>query len=207
MEINIIAIFFSFVLNILKRYSSKFCSFIIERLYSFNETSEINNLNLEIKNLKREKDSYNPIDEFAKYALVDRKLNKSLDKLQIQKNKIRSVKMKKIFYFNVVYTSIIGAMSIYLIYSNYDKPIIDFSNLVEDYSSDNKGFNRLDFPDYMTNKSMPSDTLIFYPMHNFLSFPSTHKKNSIGVTAWLFLINRSIDIFINKFINNRAKID
>ena len=108
MEINAVAIFFSFIINILKRYSSKVCSFLIEKLYNFIETAEINSLNQEIKVLIREKDSFNPIDEFAKYALVDRKLNKALDKLQVQKSKIRSVKMKKMVYFNVIYNFVIG---------------------------------------------------------------------------------------------------
>lgn len=210
MEINAVAIFFSFIINILKRYSSKVCSFLIEKLYNFTETAEINSLNQEIKVLIREKDSFNPIDEFAKYALVDRKLNKALDKLQVQKSKIRSVKMKKMVYFNVIYNFVIGAMSVYLIYKNYDKPIIDFSNLVETYSyGQTEGINQddLNFNGTKTSSTSSSDPIIFYPLHNFLSFPSTHKKNSIGVTVWLFLVNRSIDICLNKFSNNRVKVD
>ena len=43
------------------------------------------------------------------------------------------------------------------------------------------------------------DPILFYPLNNFLSFPSIHKRNSIGVTVWLFFVNRSMEIFLNKF--------
>jgi len=209
MEINVLAIIFSFVINFLKRYSSKVCSFLIDKLYNFTETTEINSLNVEIKALIREKDQFNPIDEFAKYALVDRKLNKALDKLQVHKTNIRSVKMKKMFYFNMVYTFIIGVMSVALIWKNYDKPIIDFSSIITKYSTTPAKVDNVDnlILNNTNTEKIYDGPIIFYPLNNFLSFPSTHKKNSIGVTAWLFLVNRSIEIFLNKFVNNRAKID
>jgi hypothetical protein len=206
MEINVLAIIFSFVINFLKRYSSKVCSFLIDKLYNFTETTEINSLNVEIKALIREKDQFNPIDEFAKYALADRKLNKALDKLQVHKTNIRSVKMKKMFYFNMVYTFIIGVISVALIWKNYDKPIIDFSSIITKDSSAQPLVDNLILNNTNTEKIF-NGPIIFYPLNNLLSFPSTHKKNSIGVTAWLFLVNRSIEIFLNKFVNNRAKID
>ena len=199
MEINAWAILFSFLINFLRRSSSKICSFLVDKLYKITETNEINQLKTEIKTFQNEKDSYNPIDEFAKYALVDRKLNKALDKLNSLKSTNRTFKMKKMFYFNIAYTIFIGIISIALIWTNYDRPIIDFSNLVESYSSRNLNGTA---PVY----DAENVAIIFYPLNNFLSFPSTDKKNSIGVTVWLFFVNRSIDMFINKY-NARIKTD
>ena len=204
MEINAWAILMSFLINFLKRYSSKVCSFLVDKFYNLAEKNDIDKLNEEIKSHKHEKDSFNPIDEFAKYALADRKLNKALDKLQKAKTSIRTFKMKKMFYFNVAYTLIIGIFSIALIINQYDKPIIDFSNLAKLASQNHSSAGTIDIETSTRSEEAP---VIFYPLNNFLSFPSTDKKNSIGVTAMLFLVNRSIEIFINIFQNNRVKVE
>ena len=210
MEVNVWAIFFSFLINFLRRSSSKVCSFLVDKIYHSADSAELLTQNVEVITYQREKDSYSPIDEFAKYALADRKLNKALDKVAACKTKIRAFKMKKMVFFNVAYTIMIGVMSVSLIWSNYDKPIIDFSNLVETYAS-----RRRDPASIATNLN---DTLshnvthdheypiIFYPLNNFLAFPSTHRKNSIGVTVWLFFVNRFIEICINKY-TNRVKTE
>ena len=212
MQINILAIILSFLINILKRNSSRVCSLLIDKLYNLTETKEINALNEEIRQLKREKDSYNPIDEFAKYALADRKLNKILDKVQSSKTNIRTFKMKKMFYSNIVYNCVIAAFSIALIWDNYDKPIIDFSNLTQySHSISHSDQNDLNLNSSSKLDDAPLeklDPILFYPLNNFLSFPSIHKRNSIGVTVWLFFVNRSMEIFLNKFhSSNRVKIE
>ena len=81
MEINFTAIIISFVINFLKRYSQKVCSYLINKIYNPPEGSELINLNNEVKRLKKERDQFNQVDEFAKYTLIDRKVNKVLDKI------------------------------------------------------------------------------------------------------------------------------
>lgn len=196
MEINFTAIVISFLINFLKRYSQKVCTYVINKIYSSPEAGEMATLNNEVKRLKKERDQYNQIDEFAKYTLVERKLNKVLDKIKASKNDIRTTKMSKMIYFKIGYFVVISLFSIALIWYYYDKPIIDFDSYVN--SNQNQ-----------TKDDVKSNFVIFYPLNNFLSFPATHKQNSIGVTFWLFFVNRFIEIFLNKFssLSNQTKID
>lgn len=180
MEVNLLVVFLSFLINLSKRYSSEICSHFLAKYFSF-ENKEINELKEEIRNVKKERDSLNPIDQFAKFALADRKINKLADKLKDYKSKIQSERMKKMMYFNVVFTVITVLMSIYLIWTNYDKPVIDFSSIFE------------------SDHSSKDELNIFFPFGGFMSFPNKDRLNSIGVTAWLFIVNRFIDISINKF--------
>lgn len=184
MEINIIAVILSFLINLLKRYSSKISSFILSKVYK-SETNEILELNNEIKALKKERDSFNQIEEFARYALVDRKINKILDKIKDIRGKINAEKMAKIMYFNVFFTVLILLASVTLIWWNYNTPIIDFNPTSA----------------HQDGQSTYLNENIFFPLDKFLSFPCTQRKNSIGVTAWLFIVNRFIDISINKLNN------
>ena len=71
-------------------------------------------------------------------------------------------------------------LSIRLIWSNYDKPIIDFAGMLP-----NRG----------------DDSNIFFPLNHFLTFPTTSRVNCVGVTMWLFVLNRLIDIISNKIKN------
>jgi len=182
MEINYLAIILSFLLNLLKRYSSKICTFLLSK-YNPIETQDMRELKSELDKLKHEKASYNPIDQFALYALADRKINKIVDKIQEQKNTNRSARMKYTVYLNVILTSIVVFLSAFLIWSNYNNPIIDLNPLLH--------------KDKVANEES-ADIDIFYPLNRFFSFPSTNRKNTIGVTAWLFIVNRFIDIVLNK---------
>lgn len=180
MDINYLAIFLSFLINLMKRYSSKLCSYFLSKFYT-NESQEIIEYRNQLKLLRKEKDAINPMDEFARYALVDRKINKILDKLKENKGAIQSDRMKKMMYFNVVFTVVTVLLSLVLIWSNYSKPIIDFSALLKNKNSD--------------------ELNIFYPFGKLLAFPSKDGLNSIGVTAWLLIANRFIDIMLNKVVS------
>ena len=177
MEINYWAIILSFFINLMKRYSSKLCSMVIIRLNS-KETPEITEYRSQLKALREEKNSINPMDHFARYALVDRKINKLVDKLKENKSLTQSERMKIMMYINVVFTIFTILLSLVLIWSNYSKPIIDFSILLE--------------------KSNLSEQNIFFPLNKILAFPNKVGNNSIGVTAWLLIANRFIDIVLNK---------
>ena len=79
--------------------------------------------------LKQERDSFNIVDQFAKYALVDRKINKLLDEIQTHTNHVRSNRLKSLMYAKSINSVIIVLLSIGLIYNNYEKPVIDFSSI------------------------------------------------------------------------------
>lgn len=177
MEINYWAIFLSLAINLMKRYSSKLCSLILLKFFA-NETSEITEYRNQLKILREEKNSINPMDHFARYAIVDRKINKLVDKLKENKSSIQSERMKIMMYINVVFTIFTILLSLILIWSNYSRPVIDFSSLLD--------------------KSNLNEQSIFYPLDKVLAFPNKTGNNSIGVTAWLLIVNRFIDIILNK---------
>jgi hypothetical protein len=178
MDLNWFAIILSLLINLIKRFSTKLANLACSKLYSF-QTNELNVYISEITALKRERDSYNPIDEFAKYALCDRKINKLMDKVKESKSDLSAQRMKKIMYFKGFFVILISLMSILLIWSNYNHPIFDFSELI-------------------TKNNLDENLSVFYPLDRILSFPNLHLRNSIGVTAWLFILNRFLDIFLNK---------
>jgi len=183
MKINVIAILLSFAISIFKRFSSKLSTFIVSKIV-ISENELIVDSKNELKKLYKERNSYNQVDEFAKYTLVDRQINKILDKMQENKNNVRKNKMAKIMYFNVAFTILTLVMSLFLIWSNRDSPIIDFSDLIKYDQSD--------------DSSQESEVALFYPLDSILSFPCTSKKNSIGVTVWIFITSRLVDFVIAK---------
>ena len=194
MEINFIAILSSLLINILKRFSSKLSLIIVSKLNK-TEAKEMACLKNEINTLYKDRDSYNQIYDFAKYELVDRKINKLLDKIQTSKTNSRKVKMGQIMYMNIFLTIIILILSIFLIWSYRNTPMIDFSDFFNNGSSKNE-----------TIRNEIEETHIFYPLSNLFSFPCTNKPNSIGFTFWLFIANRIIDVICHKFGNQDQSI-
>lgn len=69
------------------------------------------------------------VDQFAKYALVDRKINKLMDEMQVHSNQIRSDRLKSLMYVKSINSFVIVLLSIGLIYNNYGKPVFDFFNI------------------------------------------------------------------------------
>lgn len=181
MEINVIAIICSLVIYILKRNSAKICTKFVSLFYTFESNVEYNEMLKEKARLTCERDSFNPIDEFAKYAIGNRKVSKVDDRIKAITSEYATNRMKNLMYTKVFFWVLIALMSISLIWYNYDKPIIDFTSMVKRYSD------------------LSGDELaIFSPLSWFLAFPSTHRTNSIGVTVWLFVANRAMDILVNK---------
>lgn len=172
MEINYLAVVVSLLINILKRYVSPLANFFTSKLFPSLQASQ-QDLYAQLAELKSERDSYNPIDEFAKYALCDRKINKLVDKIKEGKSEVTTKRMKKFMIVSGVFYTLIAFASIWLIWHNYDRPVINF------------GIN--------------DEVSLFAPLTRFLSFPSVRYSNSIGVTVWLFILNRLIDISIAKY--------
>jgi hypothetical protein len=177
MELNYLAIVLSILIYLVRRFMSKISAFLVAKFVSF-QTNELKDLRDELAKLKRERDSFNPIDEFAKYALTDRKINKLVDKMKSSKSELSSQRMKKIMYCNGFLVACMVIMSITLMWFNSAHPVVNFAD---------------------ENNSIPSDEeSIFYPLNGFLSLPSKHEVNSIGVFTWIFIINRFLDIVVNK---------
>ena len=68
MYVNYIAILLSICIILLKRFSNRICQFF-QVFLSKPESSETKRLKNELNNLKAERDSYNMIDQFAKYVI------------------------------------------------------------------------------------------------------------------------------------------
>jgi hypothetical protein len=188
MNINYTAITLSLIINLLKRYSSRICGLIQSLLWRLSSSSssailsakKISKLNETLTNLKKERDSFSPVDHFANWTLIDRKMNKLNDEITKEKSLNRSNSLSKTLYIKGFVMTLIALLSFVLIWLNFDKPIIDFTPFL--------------------NSSSSQKLNIFFPFNYFLSFPSkTQSVNSLGVTAWLFITNRFLDILTNKF--------
>jgi hypothetical protein len=82
--------------------------------------------------------------------------------------------MKKIMYCNVMLGVCLFVMSI-VILRFYFTPVVRFSHLASTGSEN-----------------------IFYPLSSWLSLPSTGEVNAIGAVAWVIIMNRFLDMFLNK---------
>jgi hypothetical protein len=198
MNINFYTLVLSFCINLLKRLSSKISQRIQAKIYPF-ENENLKDLQEKSTAARKERDSYNPVDQFAAYSLANRKLNKFLDKNQEEINKIRSKRMQFMMYFNIIYNLLVILCSIILIWTNYDKPVIDFSGFMNNiYKQTNDTYNNeLD--------EQPKARL-FYPLDWLISFPNTKKTNTVGLTLWILITNRLFDIFLNKIGFNVHKL-
>lgn len=182
MEFNLVAIVLSVTINLIKQNSAKIGSRIVSFIH-WNKSSQttLSDLTNELRSLIKERDAFNQIDEFAKYSLVQRKVNKVNDKIKEIKNEDTKDRMKMIMYIKATLMVLISLLSIGFIWYCYDKPVVDFSPSLElNYASDDQ----------------PN---LFYPLNWLLSFSSMKKTNVIGFTFWLFITNRLIAIFANKF--------
>ncbi len=89
MEVNYFAIFLSLLLIILKRCSAKICQ-LIQVLLNRSESDNLKQLYAELRELTKEREEISMVDQFAQYAIVDRKINKVNDKIQQLKAESRT---------------------------------------------------------------------------------------------------------------------
>jgi hypothetical protein len=94
MQLNYFAILLSLGILILKRFSFKICQYI-QNCFNKTETAEIKTLYEELAKLKRERDSYNIVDQFAQHMRCDRKVNKLVDAIQSLKSSSRTENLSK----------------------------------------------------------------------------------------------------------------
>ena len=95
MEVNFFAILLSLGILILKRFSTRICQFI-QVVLNKSDSAGLRQYNAEMQELLKERSGISITDQFAEYALVDRKINKLNDKIQRQKADTRSKNMSKI---------------------------------------------------------------------------------------------------------------
>jgi hypothetical protein len=176
MEINVNGIIFSFIITLLKYFSAHICMFINKKLFQKSTSQKFAQLRDELRELIKVQQKIDQIDEFAQHALIQRKINKINDQIENEIKQNRSAKLTTNSYIKLTYNIVLVVLSILLIWFNKDKPIIDLSSTI----------------DSSTN------TTIFYPFDSLMAFPSVSRRNSIGLTVWLFTTNRLLDIVFNK---------
>ena len=95
MYINFYAILLSLGILTLKRFSAKICQWI-QLLLNRSDSDELKQYMEEMKLLLEERNKFSITDQFAEYALVDRKINRLQDKIQRHKAEVRAKSMSKI---------------------------------------------------------------------------------------------------------------
>lgn len=203
MEFNLFAILLSLAVSILRHFSTAVCALIANLGIFRHQNKEYKALCAEITKLKADQLLIDQINNFAEHALLQRKINKLQDQIDKHVDSHRKKVIKFQMYIKGAYNVALVIMSLILIWHSRDKPIVDFSSLVSHISNEATLMPS-------SNESVPllnttPKTTIFYPFDMLFAFPNLNRPNTIGVTAWLFITNRFLDIFLNK-INFRSKV-
>ncbi|XP_038253981.2 guided entry of tail-anchored proteins factor 1 isoform X2 [Dermochelys coriacea] len=110
-----------FLCNLLKILLPS-CSSIISRLLQKDAEQE-SQMRAEIQNMKQELSTISMMDEFARYARLERKINKMTDKLKTHV-KARTAQLAKIkWVINIVFYILQAALMISLIWKYYSEPV------------------------------------------------------------------------------------
>uniref|UniRef100_A0A8D0GWP9 Guided entry of tail-anchored proteins factor 1 n=2 Tax=Sphenodon punctatus TaxID=8508 RepID=A0A8D0GWP9_SPHPU len=110
-----------FLCNLLKLLLPS-CSSIISRLLQKDADQE-SQMRVEIQNMKQELSTISMMDEFARYARLERKINKMTDKLKTHV-KARTAQLAKIkWVINIVFYMLQAALMISLIWKYYSEPV------------------------------------------------------------------------------------
>ncbi|KAM9388618.1 guided entry of tail-anchored proteins factor 1 [Phaethornis superciliosus] len=98
------------------------CSSIISRLLQKDAEQE-SQMRAEIQSMKQELSTISMMDEFARYARLERKINKMTDKLKTHV-KARTAQLAKIkWVINIVFYILQAALMISLIWKYYSEPV------------------------------------------------------------------------------------
>jgi hypothetical protein len=183
MLVNLYGILFSFIITLLKYFSPHICESANKKIFGNVSNANYMKLRDELRNLLKTQQTIDQVDDFAQYALVQRKINKINDQIESEIKQNRTAKLTTSSYIKVTYNAALILSSILFIWFNRDKPIVDLSSLVAN----------------------PSQNTIFYPFDSLMAFPSIGHQNSVGLTAWLFTTNRLFDIALNR-ISRRSPV-
>ena len=199
MEINLVAILVTIVFNLLKRFSSRISSLFQSRGQN-DLLADIEVMRLNLVELKKERDKYNPMDQFALYARVDRKVNQLAHEIQLKQGEIRARKLKASIYVSGFFRIVDAIYHLLLIWYYRYTPIFDFATYpATDYAPEAHIIGNVYHITAHLDEGSSQAWSLFSPISYILSFPSTNRCNSIGITFWLFLLNRVINIIIAKF--------
>ncbi|KAM9171496.1 guided entry of tail-anchored proteins factor 1 isoform 1-T1 [Pangshura tecta] len=110
-----------FLCNLLKILLPS-CSSIISRLLQKDAEQE-SQMRADIQNMKQELSTISMMDEFARYARLERKINKMTDKLKTHV-KARTAQLAKIkWVINIIFYILQAALMISLIWKYYSEPV------------------------------------------------------------------------------------
>ncbi|KAG8136511.1 hypothetical protein E2320_005086 [Naja naja] len=147
----------------------------------------------DIQSMKQELSTISMMDEFARYARLERKINKMTDKLKTHV-KTRTAQLAKIkWVINIVFYILQGALMISLIWKYYSEPVTVLPS---------KWLAPLEhlvaFPTGVAGKAIACKILpaLLYESnnHTFLSF-----LGGVGITCWLVVCNKVVAIMLHPF--------
>lgn len=95
MYINFYAILLSLGILVMKRFSSQICQWI-QALLNRTDSAELRQCQAQLKELLEERNKVSITDQFAEYALIDRKINKLQDTMQKIRAETRTKSLSKI---------------------------------------------------------------------------------------------------------------
>ena len=199
MEINLVAIILTIVFNLGKRLSARITQYFQSR-GKYDIQAEVEALRVKLIELKKERDKFNPMDQFALYARADRKVNQVAHEIQLKQGEVRAGRLKVSIYVSGIVRVVETVYSLLLIWFYRYTPIFDFGTYpASDYGPESHIFGNVYYiTEHLRPPNEASQSSMFAPISYILSFPSTDRCNSIGITFWLVVLNRTIDIIIAK---------
>ncbi|KAM7322354.1 hypothetical protein ACRRTK_019195 [Alexandromys fortis] len=162
------------VLRILLPSLSSFVSRVLQK-----DAEQESQMRAEIQDMKQELSTVNMMDEFARYARLERKINKMTDKLKTHGThlavtcnlavKARTAQLAKIKWFiSVAFYILQAALMISLIWKYYSVPVA----------------------------VVPSKWIT--PLDRLVAFP-TRVAGGIGITCWILVCNKVVAIVLHPF--------
>ncbi|XP_053730135.1 guided entry of tail-anchored proteins factor 1 isoform X1 [Synchiropus splendidus] len=110
-----------FLCNLMKTLLPSISSFFSKMVQK--DAEQENEMRAEIQEMKKEQSSISMMDEFARYARLDRKINKLTDKLKthVKARTAQQAKMK--WVVNILFYILQGVLMVSLIWKYYSDPV------------------------------------------------------------------------------------
>lgn len=110
-----------FLCNLMKTLLPSISSFLSKMVQK--DAEQESEMRAEIQEMKKEQSSISMMDEFARYARLERKINKTTDKLKthVKSRTAQQAKMK--WVVNIVFYILQAALMISLIWKYYSDPV------------------------------------------------------------------------------------
>ncbi|XP_050840672.1 guided entry of tail-anchored proteins factor 1 isoform X1 [Serinus canaria] len=171
------------------------CSSLISRLLQKDAEQE-SQMRAEIQTMKQELATISMMDEFARYARLERKINKMTDKLKTHV-KARTAQLAKIkWVINIVFYILQAALMISLIWKYYSEPVTVLPS---------KWLAPLErlvaFPTGVAGeeKDMAKPQSIQGLTAAASQTPRAQGSGGVGITCWLVVCNKVVAIMLHPF--------